>query len=122
MEAVESRASAFEHQELLNLGSNGYPRTLSGHGLDNACLLAVAEKRVWMRLAVNSHARPAMLGDLDVCGMDVRIRFDEVRPEYSSEGLRWADGMLLCEYIARLFLCVGCNYDGVVCARIAVEG
>ena len=75
-----------------------------------------------MRFAVNSHARPAVLDDLDVCGMNVRIRFDEVRPEYSSEGLWWANGMLLCEYIACLFLCVGCNYDGIVRARIAVEG
>jgi hypothetical protein len=63
-----------------------------------------------------------VLDDLDVCGVDVGVGFDEVRADYGGEGLGWTDGVLLCEDEACLLLGVGCDYDGVVCARVAVDG
>jgi len=121
VKAVERRPGALKYQQLLDLRAERDALALSGHRLDNANLLAVTEERVRVRLAVNSHARPAVLNDLDVCGVDVGVGFNEVRTDYSGEGLGWADGVLLCEDVACLLLGVGCDHYGVVCARVAAN-
>ena len=60
-----------------------------------------------------------MLDDLDVCGVDVRVRFDEVVAENGGELFGWVNGVLFCEDVDGLLLGV-CGDDGaIVCLCIA---
>jgi hypothetical protein len=72
---------------------------------------------VW--LAVNVHARPSVLDDLDVGGVDVRVRVYEVVTDDGGELLRRVNGVLLCEDVGGLLLGIGCNDDRVVCFGVA---
>jgi hypothetical protein len=72
---------------------------------------------VW--LAVDVHARPTVLDDLDMDGVDVRVRAYEVVADYGGELLGRVDGVLLCEDVGGLLLGVGCDNDGVVCFSVA---
>lgn len=113
VETVEGRSGALEHEQLLNLGSDLHALILARDGLDNADLLAVAEERVRVWLAVDGHARPAVLDDLDVCGVDVRVGLDEVVAEERGKLLGRVDGVLLGLDVDGLLLGV-CGNDGTV--------
>lgn len=75
-----------------------------------------------VRLALDVEARPAVLGYLDVRGVDVRVRGDEVVSDGCGELLGRADGVLLCEDVDGLLLRVGGYDDGVVGFGVAVIG
>ena len=60
-----------------------------------------------------------MLDDLDVCGVNVRVGGDEVVSDNGGEELWWSDGVLFCEDVASLLLCVGGDDDGVICLGVA---
>jgi hypothetical protein len=111
VEAVESRSSALEHEQLLNLGTDRDALALPRDRLNHAELLAVAEERVWVRFAVNVHAGPSVLDDLDMCGMDVGVRRDEMVADNGGEMLGRVNGMLFGEDIGRLLLGIGRNHD-----------
>ena len=119
VEAVEGRTSALKNKKFLNLGAQGDALVFPCNGLDNTNFLAVAEEGVWVWLSINGHARPPVLDDLDVCGVDVRVGLDEVGSDNGCEELGRCDRVLLGEDVAGLLLGVG-GYDyGVVCRGIA---
>lgn len=75
-----------------------------------------------MRLAVDLHASPSVLNDLDVCGVDVRVGLDEVVANDRSELLRRIDRVRLGEDIGGLLLSVCCNDNRVICLGKAIRG
>jgi hypothetical protein len=74
---------------------------------------------VRVRRAVDGEPRPALLRDVDVRAVDVRVRRDEVRAERAREALDGQDGVLLGDDVRRLLLRVGRDDDRVVGARVA---
>jgi hypothetical protein len=72
-------------------------------------------------LAVDSQARPLVLRDVDVAGVDVRVLGDEVVADDGGEELGGLDGVLLGEDVARLLLGVGGDDDGVIRFGVSVE-
>jgi hypothetical protein len=62
-----------------------------------------------------------VLDDLDVRGMDMGVRVDEVVSNDSSELLWGADGVLFGEDVDGLLLRIGCNNNGVVRFCVAVK-
>lgn len=110
VESVECTASALQDQQLLNLGADSYAFVLTSHSFDDADFGAVAIEGVRVRLAINVHARPAVLDDLDVRGMDVRVLVHKVVCEDGGELLGWVDGVLFGEDVGGLLLGVG-GYD-----------
>ena len=60
-----------------------------------------------------------MLDNLDVGGMDVRVRVYEVVANNSGELLGRIDGVLLREDVGGLLLGIGRDNDGVVCFGVA---
>jgi hypothetical protein len=60
-----------------------------------------------------------VLDDLDMGGMDVRVRVYEVVANDGGELLGRVDRVLLCEDVGGLLLGVGCDDDGVVCLGVA---
>jgi hypothetical protein len=121
METMERTPGALEHEELFNLAADGDASIFARHGFDDALFVAVAEKGVWVWLAVDGHARPAVLDDFDVRGVDVRVLLDEVGAEDGGEFLGGRDGVLFCEDVARLLLGVGGYDDGVVGVGVAAD-
>jgi len=118
VEAIEGRTGALKNKKFLNLGAQGDTLVFPRNGLDNTNFLAVAEEGVWVWLSINGHARPPVLDDLDVCGVNVRIGLDEVGSDNGCEELGRCDRVLLGEYVAGLLLGVGGHDDGVVCRGI----
>ena len=119
VEAIEGRTGALKNKKLLNLGAQEDALVFPCNGLDNTNFLAVAEKGVWVWLSINGHARPPVLDDLDVCGVDVRVGLDEVGSDNGCEELGRCDRVLLGEDVAGLLLGVGGYDNGVVCRGIA---
>jgi len=110
VESIERGPGALEHKKTLEARLNGDTLAFSSHGLNNALLLAIAEEGVWMRLAVDGHAGPFVLDDLDVAGVDMRVGLDEVVADDGSKELGRCDRVLLCEDVAGLLLGV-CGDD-----------
>lgn len=75
-----------------------------------------------MGLAVDNEARPLVLRDVDVAGVDVRVGLDEVVADDGGEELRGLDGVLFGQDVAGLLLGVGCDDDGVVGFGVSVGG
>jgi hypothetical protein len=119
VEAMKCRPRALQHEQLLDLGADGNTLVFAGHGLDYPGFFAVAVEGVRVWLAVDVHARPTVLDDLDVDGVDMRVRVYEVVADNGGELLRRVDGVLLCEDVGGLLLGVGCDDDGVVCFSVA---
>lgn len=94
-EAVEGRAGALEHGQPLDAAGDGDAVLARDARLDVARLLAVAQEAVRVRLAADGHARPAVGDDLDVGGVDVAVRVDEVGAEDGGEELWGVDGVQL---------------------------
>lgn len=122
VEAVESRAGALQYEKLLDLGADRRSLSLPCDCLDNADLFTVAIEGVRVRLAIDLHASPSVLNDLDVCGVNVGVAVDEVVANDRSELLRRIDGVLLGEDVGGLLLGVCCNDDRVVCLSVAIGG
>lgn len=119
MEAVEGRTGALEDQEAVNAGLDGDALTTPCDNLNSALVGTVAEERVRVILAVDSHATPAVYDNLDVCDMDVAVSVDEVLAENRSEELRRVDRVLFGKHVDGLLLGIGCNDGGVVCLGVA---
>lgn len=113
VEAVECGSRALQHEQLLDLGADLDALILARDGLDYADLLAVAVERVRVRLAVDGHAGPAVLDNLNVCSVDVGVLLDEVVAEDGGKALGRVDGMLFCEDVDGLLLGV-CGDDRAV--------
>jgi hypothetical protein len=77
---------------------------------------------MWVRLAIDLHAGPSVLDDLDVCGVDVGVGLDKVVANDGSELLRRIDGVLLGEDVGGLLLGVCCNDNRVVSLGVAIRG
>lgn len=118
-EAVEGGAGGLEDGELLDGAGEGDAVLAGDAGLDVAGLLAVAEKGVRVRLAIDGHAGPAVLDDFDVRGVDVGVGLEEVGAEDGGEELRGVDGVLLRLDVGGVFDGVGGDDDAVVgdCVR-----
>jgi len=114
VEAIEGRSSALEYKQLVNAALDREAGSFSVHKLDVSCLCAVAKEAVWVRLAINHHASPLVLCDVDVAGVDVRVFANEVVTDDRSEKFWWLDWVLFGEDIAGLLLGIGSDYDGVV--------
>ena len=119
VEAMESRAGALKYEQLLDLGADRRALALPCYCLNNADLVTVAVEGVRVGLAIDLHARPSVLNNLDVCGVDVRVGFDEVVANDSGELLRRVDRVLFGEDVGGLLLGVCGNDDGVVCLSVA---
>jgi hypothetical protein len=119
VEAMERTPRTLQHEQLFDLGSNGNTFTLACDGLDHPGFLAVAEEGVRVRLSVDVHARPAVLDDFNVGGVDVRVCVYEVVADDGGELFGRVDGVLLCEDVGGLLLGVGCDDDGVVGLGVA---
>jgi hypothetical protein len=119
VETVEGGAGALKDQQLLNLGADRDTLALAGDGLNDTDLIAVTVEGVWVRLAVNLHAGPSVLDDLDVSGVDMGVLGDEVVADDGSELLWGVDRVLLCEDVGCLLLGVGGYDDRVVCLCVA---
>jgi hypothetical protein len=74
---------------------------------------------MWVGFAIDSHARPSVLDDLDMGGMNVRVGLDKVVADNGSELLGRVDGVLFGEDVGCLLLRVGRDYDRVVCFSVA---
>lgn len=88
VEAVKRGARALQHQQFVDAALDGDAAAgllVARHDLHLTNFLAVAVEAVWVRLAVDDHARPAVLDDLDVCGVDVRVLVHEVLREDATE-------------------------------------
>lgn len=94
-EAVEGRSSTLEHSQTHDAAANDDVVLAADAGLDSACLLAVAQKAVWVRFSLDLHARPAVRDDLDIGDVDVAVFLNKVGAEDGGEQLRWIDGVLL---------------------------
>jgi hypothetical protein len=121
VEAVECRAGALEHQQLLDLGADGRALSLPCDCLDDANFIAVAVEGVGVRLAVDFHASPSVLDNLDVCSVDVGICVDEVIADDGGKLLRGVDGVLFGKNVGSLLLGVCCNNNRVVCLGVATQ-
>lgn len=121
MEAIESGTGALEDQEAINSRFDGDALTTSCDNLDGALVGAIAEERVRMGFAVDSHTTPAVDSNLDMCDMDVAVSVDEVLAKNGSKELRRVDRVLLCKYVDGLLLGIGCDDGGVVCLCVAAD-
>ena len=72
-----------------------------------------------MCFSVDSHARPSVLNDLDVGGVNMRVGLDKVVANDGSKLLGRVDGVLLGEDVCCLLLRIGRNYHRVVCFSVA---
>jgi hypothetical protein len=111
VEAVESRSSALQHEQLLDLGADGNALALASNRLDNAELISITVERVRVRLSINVHAGPSVLDDLDVCRVDMRVGRDEVITDDGGELLGGINRVLLSKDVRGLLLGVGSNDD-----------
>lgn len=119
MEAVESRTSALENQQAVYARLYGDALAASCDKLDGALVGPVAEERVRVSAAVDSHATPAVNNNLDMCDMNVAVGIDKVLAKDGSEELRRVNGVLLGEDVDSLFLGIGCDDRRVVCLGVA---
>lgn len=119
VEAVEGGTGALEDQEAVNTGLDGDALATSCDNLDSALVGAVTEERVRVGLAVDSHATPAVDGNLDMCDVNVAVSVDKVLAKDGSEELRRVDGVLFGKHVHGLLLCIGCDDGGVVCLCVA---
>lgn len=86
---------------------------------DSALVGTVAEERVRVSAAIDSHATPAVNNDLDMGDMNVAVGVDEVLAKDGSEELRRVDGVLLGEDVDGLLLSIGCDDRRIVCLGVA---
>jgi hypothetical protein len=70
---------------------------------------------MWMRLAVDLHACPAVHDNAHVRGGDVRVGVDVVLAEDAGVQLGRVDGVQFGRHVGGLLLGVGCDDVGVVC-------
>lgn len=92
---MESGTGALKNGQAADGAADGNARSARNNGLDVASLVAVLDEAVRVRLAIYVHASPAVSGDGDVGGVNVRIFGDEVRSQNRSEAFGRVDGMLL---------------------------
>src|SRR6202012_5228709 len=74
MEPIKGAARALQHQQLLDaaLDLDAASAVLRMY-VDDADVLAIAVEAVWVWLAVDVHAAPAVLHNADMRAVDVRI-------------------------------------------------
>lgn len=121
METIKSGTGALEDQETINSRLDGDALTTSCDNLDCALVGAIAEERVRMGFAIDSHATPAVDGNLDMCDVNVAVSVDEVLAKNGSKELRRVNRVLLCKYVDGLLLGIGCDDGGIVCLCVAAE-
>lgn len=120
-EAMELRASALEHGQVLDGRLNVDAPALVDINLDIAGLTTLLDERVRVRLAINVHAHPAVGNNVDVSGVDVTVLLDEVRAEDGAEQLRGSNGLLLGGDVDSVLDGVGSDDNTVVGLSVAVN-
>lgn len=112
--AVEGAAGAFEHEQALDAGADLDALAARGDDVGGARVGAVAEEGVWVGIAGDLHASPAVLDDIDTRDGQVGVAVDKVLGEVGSVELNGQDWRRLCEDVRGLLLGVGGHNDGVV--------
>jgi hypothetical protein len=112
--APELRACALQHVQALDAGGDFDALALGHVDLHVARLGAVAQERVRVRLAVDSHTCPAVGDDADVRDVDVAVRLDEVGADDGTKELGGGHWVLFGEDEDGVFNGVGGHDDAVV--------
>jgi hypothetical protein len=118
---VELGGGALEHEQTLDSTANINSLALARYNLNVTGFRAVAVEGVWVWLAINSHAGPAVDNDLDVCSVDVLVSFDEVVAEDAGKQLRWSDWVLLGGDVDGVLHRISGYYHTVVGSGVTVD-